>query len=153
MKSKMFKSGFFIGTLILLALLLVGCSASSGPKISIENAWGRASPKVATTGVFYMMIKNEGNEDDRLVAAKSPACGVIELHESYKTDEGAMGMRPVEGGAIEIPAGSQTGLKIGGLHLMCIDKLEEFEAGVILPLTLSFEKSGNIKIDIQIREP
>jgi copper(I)-binding protein len=132
--------------------MLVGCSPSSGPDISIENAWGRPSPKVATAGAFYMMIKNNGSEADKLVAAESPACAVVELHESYKTEEGAMGMRAVEGGTIEVPAKGQAELKMGGLHIMCIEKLEDFEVGAVLPLTLEFEKSGEITIKVDIRE-
>jgi copper(I)-binding protein len=153
MKDNLVKLGFLISILILLGLLLTGCSSSSGPEISVESAWGRPSPKVATAGAFYMLIKNSGSEADNLVAGESPACGVVELHESYLTEEGAMGMRPVEGGSIEIPPGGQAELKMGGLHVMCINKLEDFEVGAVLPLTLSFEKSGDITIDIEIREP
>jgi periplasmic copper chaperone A len=142
--------------LIFMALFstaLTGCqSTPEGPAIDIEGAWGRPSPKVATAGAFYMLIKNEGSQADRLVAGDSSACGVVELHESYKTDEGAMGMRPVENG-IEVPASGQAELKMGGLHIMCIDKLKDFEAGAVLPLTLTFENSGEIEIDIEIREP
>jgi copper(I)-binding protein len=152
MKYSTLKIGLLL-TLLLGVVTLAGCSSSSGPEISIVDAWGRPSPKVATAGAFYMTIKNAGNEDDNLVAGESPACGVVELHESYKTEEGAMGMRPVEGGAIEIPAGGQAELKMGGLHIMCIDKLEEFEAGAVLPLSLKFEKSGDIMIEVEIREP
>ncbi len=153
MKVRNNKIGLLISALVLLGLLLASCSGSSGPEISIENAWGRPSPKVATAGAFYMLLKNNGSEADQLVSGDSPACRVVELHESYLTEEGAMGMRPVEGGAIEVPAGGQAELKMGGLHIMCIDKLEDFEVGAILPLTLSFEKSGDITIDIEIREP
>jgi copper(I)-binding protein len=64
-----------------------------------------------------------------------------------------MGMRPAEGGEIEIPAGSETELKMGGLHIMCIDKLEEFEVGAVLPLTLTFEKNGEMDLEVEIREP
>jgi hypothetical protein len=152
MKVRTFKIGLFISSLI-LTLILAGCATSSGPEISIENAWGRPSPKVATAGAFYMQIKNNGSEADNLVAGDSPACGVVELHESYMTEEGAMGMRPVEGGAIEVPAGGQAELKMGGLHIMCINKLEDFELGAVLPLTLEFEKSGEMTIDVEIREP
>ena len=121
---------FMIFSLIVIGLSIVACSSSSDPIISIENAWGRPSPKVASAGAFYMLIKNVGGQDDKLIAGSSPACGVVELHESYKTEEGAMGMRPVEGGAIEVPAGDQTELKMGGLHIMCIDKLEDTIIGM-----------------------
>lgn len=139
--------------IILLATIIAACqSAPEGPAISVEGAWGRPSPKIATAGAFYMLIKNDGSEADNLEAAESSACGVVELHESYKTDEGAMGMRPVETG-IEVPAGGEAVLKMGGLHIMCIDKLEDFEVGAVLPLTLNFEKSGEIEMEIEIREP
>ncbi len=142
-----------LGITLFLAIGLAACqSTAEGPNISIEGAWGRPSPKVATAGAFYMLIKNGGSETDTLIAGESSACGVVELHESYKTEEGAMGMRPVEGG-IEIPAGGQAELKMGGLHIMCIDKLEDFEVGAVLPLTLTFEKSGEISIEIEIKEP
>jgi len=153
MKNSTIKIGLLIGSLMLLALFLVGCASSSAPEITIEDAWGRPSPKVATAGAFYMLIKNSDSEADKLVAGESPACGVVELHESYLTEEGAMGMRPVEGGGIEVPAGGQAELKTGGLHIMCINKLEDFTVGAILPLTLSFEKIGEITIDVEIREP
>ena len=56
----------------MLGLLLAGCASSSGPEISFENAWGRPSPKVATAGAFYMLIKNKGSEADKLIAAEIP---------------------------------------------------------------------------------
>jgi hypothetical protein len=36
---------------------------------------------------------------------------------------------------------------------MCIDKLEDFTEGAVLPLSLIFEKSGEIAFDIDIRQP
>jgi copper(I)-binding protein len=153
MNNKRLEISFWSSALTLLILLIAGCSSTSGPDISIENAWGRPSPKVATVGAFYLLIKNDGNEEDKLITGQSPACGVVELHESYMTEDGAMGMRPVEGGFIEVPAGGEAELKMGGLHIMCIEKLEEFTVGAILPLTLIFEKSGEMTIDIEIREP
>lgn len=147
------KSSLWIGVLSLLGLLLVGCKSSSGPEISVEDAWGRPSPKVATAGAFYMLVKNNGGKADKLIGGESPACGTVELHESYMTEEGAMGMHPVEGGFIEIPANGEVELKIGGLHIMCIEKLEDFEPGAVLPVTLKFEITGDLPINVEIQEP
>jgi copper(I)-binding protein len=153
MQKSALKIGIFIGTLLIFSVILIGCKTSSDSNINIENAWGRPSPKVATAGAFYMLIKNKSGEPDKLLSAESSACGFVELHESYMTEEGAMGMRLVENGFIEIPAGGEVELKMGGLHIMCINKLADFEVGAVLPLTLNFEKSGELSIDIEIREP
>lgn len=142
------------GIAFTLTFVLAACQAgSNGPDIVIEDPWGRPSPKVATAGAFYMVIKNNGGEADRLVGAISPSCQTVELHESYDKGDGVMGMRQVEGGAIEIPAGGQAELKMGGLHIMCIDKLDDFEEGATLSLALDFEKSGGKTIEIKIRQP
>jgi copper(I)-binding protein len=134
------------------AMLLSACrgGTSAGKAITVEGAWGRPSPKVAEAGAFYMVIRNTGQEADRLVGAESPACGMTELHESVMNDQGVMEMRPVTGG-IEIPAGGQVELKVGGLHVMCMQKKADFQPGTRIPLTLQFEKAGDIALEIEIR--
>ncbi|GAB4543969.1 MAG: copper chaperone PCu(A)C [Anaerolineales bacterium] len=142
---------------LLGALFLSACGGaaqtSGGATITVSEAWGRPSPKEAMAGAFYMKIKNSGGEADKLLGAKTDACGMVELHESYMTQEGAMGMRPVEGGVIEIPAGGEVELKVGGLHVMCMQKNDSmFTAGSKINLTLKFEKAGDIPVSVEIRE-
>ncbi len=139
--------------MLVVMAVLAACQKASGPQIQVEGAWGRPSPKVATAGAFYMTLRNTGNEDDALIGASSDACGTVELHESFKTPEGAMGMRPVEGGKIVIPAGQTVELKMGGLHIMCIDKKVDFTPGTKVKLVLHFEKSGDMPIEVEIRQP
>jgi copper(I)-binding protein len=136
---------------IVVATTTVSCGGDTG--IEISDAWGRPSPTVATTGAFFMTIKNSGAEDDALINASSPACGTVELHESYMNDQGAMAMRPVEGSKITIPAGGSAVLEQGGLHVMCIDKIEDFTEGAELELTLQFQNAGDMTLNVEIREP
>ena len=142
-----------LGIVALLVLILAACQTSSGPEITVEGVWGRPSPKVATAGAIYMVIKNSGGVADKLLSASSKSCGTVELHESYDKGDGVMGMRVVLGGYIEIPAKSEVELKMGGLHIMCIEKLDDFEQGAVLSLTLEFEKSGTKTVDVEIRQP
>jgi periplasmic copper chaperone A len=43
-------------------------------------------------------------------------------------------------------------LKAGGLHIMCMDKKQDFASGIHFPLTLEFEKSGEITVQVNIRQ-
>ncbi|MBI5933313.1 MAG: copper chaperone PCu(A)C [Chloroflexi bacterium] len=139
--------------LILAALALSACAPKAGgAQIRVEDAWGRPSPAAASAGAFYMTIYNDGSEADTLLSATSPACMMAELHESYMMDNGAMGMRPVEGGSIEIPAGGSAELKVGGLHVMCMDKMADFKTGDTYQITLKFEKAGEIVVDVEIKD-
>lgn len=139
--------------IVLVTFAVSACQpAASGPQITVEGVWGRNSPKVATSGAFYMVIHNNGAEADKLLSAASPACMMVELHESYMMDNGAMGMRPVEGGSIEIPAGGSVELKVGGMHVMCMEKMSDFNIGDKYEITLKFEKAGEIVVEAEIKE-
>ncbi len=149
---KRFKTRWAVAALALAATIgTVACSEDAG--IEISDAWGRPSPSVATAGAFFMTITNNGAEDDALVAATSPACGTVELHESFMNEEGAMAMQPVPGGEITLPAGGSVVLEPGGLHVMCIDKLQDFTEGADLELTLRFQNADDTTFDVEIREP
>ena len=140
--------------LFLVLLITVGCTASGGNKgeIEIENVWGRSSPMVAQNGAFYMNVTNNTGEDDELMAGKTDACGTVELHEMYMKENDMMGMRQVPGGTIPVPAGETVELKVGGLHVMCIDKQAAFEVGDKIPITLEFANAGEMTVTADIRE-
>ncbi len=140
--------------LLLIFLMTVGCNSANGTsgEMEIENIWGRNSPKVAQNGAFYMTITNNSGIDDELVGARSEACGVVELHEMYMMENDVMGMREVPGGTIPVPDGETVELKVGGLHVMCIDKQTAFEVGDEIPITLEFTNAGPMDLMIEIRE-
>lgn len=148
------KATFLLAMLLLLALgfTAVACGSSTDESITVTDPWGRTSPVAAENGAFYMMLTNNGSEDDTLLAASTDACGMVELHEMYDKGEGVMGMRPVEGGSIPVPAGGSAELKPGGLHVMCMMKQVDFEAGTEIPLTLTFENAGELEVTAEIRD-
>jgi hypothetical protein len=139
-------------------LMLAACAptasapAAAGPKISVESVWGRSSPKVVDAGAFYVTIKNAGTVADKLIGAKSEACGKLEFHETVDKGGGMMEMQPIAGQMIEIPAGGTVDLKPGGMHMMCMMKKADFATGTKLPLTLVFEKSGEMKLEAEIKD-
>jgi periplasmic copper chaperone A len=138
--------------LLWMSLLVSACQSASGPAIQVEEAWGRSSPMDASLGAIYMKILNTGDQNDTLLSASSAACGVIELHETLMEGD-IMKMRPVGEGGIPIPAKGTVELKTGGLHIMCIDKQQDFSTGAKIPLTLQFEVSGVIDLQVEIRNP
>ena len=141
------RSSIAIAAVIALGLLAAGVVA--GPKIAVQDVWARPLPPVVESAELYMVIRNVGNDPDRLISASSPACGMMMLYERFRTAKGTMSMR--ETGPIMIPAGQQVELKVGGHHLMCMERKPEFKAGVTFPLTLKFEKSGDVKVQLTIQ--
>lgn len=116
--------------------------------IRVEDAWARASLGQARNGAAYMIVHATGAQPDRLVAASSPAAGKVELHNHIMAGNVAQ-MRPVD--AIEIVPGSPTVLQPGGLHVMLLDLRAPLQAGHSFPVTLRFERAGEVQIQVEIR--
>ena len=78
---------------------LAGCGGSGS--IAVSDAWARPSMGMDRAGAAYLVIANEGDEDDVLLGATSPAAATVEVHETTMEGDGSMAMRPIEslGGA------------------------------------------------------
>jgi hypothetical protein len=119
--------------------------AAQERKIAVEGAWARAS--VGRNGAAFVTLVNRSDTDDRLVAAKSDVSPRAELH-THLMDGNVMRMRPVD--AIPVPAGETVMLKPGGLHVMFIGLNKKLVEGESFPLTLVFEKAGEIEVTVPI---
>lgn len=138
---------------VLIALLSAcgGQATEDAAGLSVDNVTANLTLPT-DTGAVYMQIHNGTEQDDALLGATIPGCGVIELHEVIMEND-IMQMRPVEGGRIIIPAGETVELKRGGLHVMCIGKSGDFVVGGTVPVTLEFENAGPIEVTAAIIDP
>ena len=137
-------------TLLASAALLLALSAA-GPAIAqtapkVEGAWAR--PTVAGQAGGGGFLKITSATADRLISASAPISKSVELH-TMQMDGDVMRMREIP--AIELPAGQTVELKPGGLHVMFIGLTQTLDNGASFPLTLRFEKAGEVKIDVQVR--
>lgn len=114
--------------------------------LDVSGAFIRAAPKVPT-GAGFLTIKNTGKQDDKLVAASANISKSVELHTHIKDGE-IMRMRQVQ--SIAVPAGGAAELKPGGDHIMFIDLTAALKEGDKVPVTLTFEKAGQVKIEMPV---
>lgn len=134
------------------AITLLSLSASAhdykAGDLTLNHPWTRATPPNAKAGGGFVEIVNSGTEADRLLAANSGAAAKVEIHEMAVND-GVMTMRPVEGG-LEIPAGETVALKPGGYHIMFMGLNEAFVEGTRIPVVLTFEKAGEVAVELAV---
>lgn len=138
----------FGSLLVLVSFLAIGCRSPEG--ISINEAWGRPSPRSAANAAFYMNIQNHGPEMVSLLGADIKICGSTELHESIIDENGVMRMEQID--RIVIPAGSTVQLKPGGLHIMCIERQAELQPGDSINITLEFLNLAFFAVEATIRD-
>lgn len=127
-----------------LALLLWSTSAFS--QLSIDGPWARATPPGAKLAAGYLTVVNAGAAD-RLLGASSPAAERVEMHVTLK-DGDILRMRQVRD--FEVPANGRLELKPAGGHLMFVGIKWPFRDGEKVPVTLRFERAGELKVELAI---
>ena len=116
--------------------------------ITVSAAWTRQTPPGAKVAGGYLTLTNKGTEPDRLIGGMAAFAGRVEIHEMAVTD-GVMRMAPVEGGLV-VPPGGTVVLKPGGFHVMFMDLRESPQEGDTVPVTLTFERAGDILVEMPV---
>lgn len=101
------------------------------------------------TGAF-MVLKNTGDKDVKLVKAENSASKITELH-THINEGGVMKMRPVP--AVDIKARGEAVLKPGGLHVMLIDLKGPMKEGDKVAITLGFDDGSSKQFEAPVKKP
>lgn len=140
-------------TLLSLTLLLPALFAQAHEyevgQLHIDHPWSREMPPVAPTAAAYFVVHNKGNEADRLVRVSTPVAGKAELHEHVHAD-GVMKMQQVQD--VAIPAGGEVKFEPMGYHVMLFNLQQQAKDGERFPLTLTFEKAGDVEVEVAVQK-
>jgi len=138
-----------LATLVLIGLpLLVSGHGYRLGNITIRHPWAAPTDAVATIGTGYLVLRNKGAQDDKLLSALTEIADGAELHFSFEKG-GVLKTLPTRG--IAIPAGQETRLEPGGPHLLFTGLRKPLEEGQGFPLTLQFEHAGTITVDMFVQ--
>ncbi len=107
-----------------------------------------AMPGSDATGAVYFVLVNDGGEADTLVGATSDVASQAQVHETRIEGDVAQ-MVPVP--RLEIPAHGRVEFTPGGYHVMLVGLTRDLKVGETFQLTLQFEKSGAITLDVPIQ--
>ena len=117
-------------------------------QVTVKDPWVRATVPAMKSTAAYMQITSA--KDARLVEAKSPVAGVVEVHEMIM-EKDVMKMRAVKG--LDLPAGKTVELKPGGYHVMLMDLKGQVKDGDMVPLTLVVEGKDGKRQTLELKVP
>lgn len=116
--------------------------------LQLSAPWVRASVPGQVNGAGYVKIDSKAAQPDRLLSATTSGVNRVELHTIIHENNVAK-MRQVSG--IDVPAGGGVQLMPGAYHIMFLGLQEPFKAGAVVPVTLKFEKAGEVKVDFEVK--
>ena len=139
----------------LILALFISCSSDREPanqslsgEMEIKKSWMR-SAEANTNSAGYLSIINGTAETDTLLSVSTDAFEAAEVHESYETDDGLIGMRPAKN--MSIASGDSLVLKPGGMHIMLMNAQNKLTESDSVNIYFSFKKAGDKTIKIPVR--
>lgn len=162
--------------LFIVALVLL--AACGEGRWHTHEAWARPTAAGGNAAVYFL-LHNATSHDDALLGASSEVAIAVELHHSHLIEAGAGeadhsgdehtgethpmseleaqdlasvgSMQPVE--RIDIAAGHEIQLQPGGYHIMLIGLTKELQVGDHFVVTLHFEHSEDLEIEVHVLAP
>jgi copper(I)-binding protein len=129
-------------------LLSFAVISTASAQVAVKEPWVRATvPAQKATGAFMQINAAKGA---RLVEARSPVAGLVEIHEMAMVDN-VMKMRAIPG--LDLPAGKSVDLKPGGYHVMLMDLKGQIKEGDSVPITLVMEGADKKRSTIEVKAP
>ncbi|MDH4059357.1 MAG: copper chaperone PCu(A)C [Aquincola sp.] len=128
-----------------LATALSLAATVSFAQVKAEAAWARPTVVGQQGGGGYLSLTSPAA--DRLLGGSTPVARRFELHTMAMKGD-VMEMRQLD--AIELPAGRKVDFKPGGLHVMFIGLKAPLKVGDKVPVTLKFEKAGELKVVFEV---
>jgi copper(I)-binding protein len=137
----------------LLAILLLA-AATLAPTAGLSHSHKRKNLEIvhphtfempgksATTALVFMVIRNTGKTPERLMSASTPRAAKVDLAAG---DAGAA--------AFTVQPGKSLVLGPKGGHLVLTGVKGTFSAYDDFKMTLVFEKSGRMAVDVMVEEP
>lgn len=116
--------------------------------LHISGYWTRAMLPGQKVGGGYLVVTNNGSDNDRLLTVSTPHTDRAEIHEMKMVDD-VMKMRKLEDG-LAVPAGETVVLEPGGFHLMFMAVGTPFKEGEMVPVTVTFERAGDVDLMLPV---
>lgn len=150
MKSKM------LAVFSALVLLFSGSLMAGGhghhhktdAELAAHNAWVRLVPPVSNISAAYMMLHNNGGQDQVISGATSPVAADVEVHETSMKD-GVMRMSEAKN--LTVPAAGHIMMKPGGYHIMLINLKRPLKEGELVPITINFQSGQALTLEAPVK--
>jgi len=140
-------ASFIAGASLAFASTLTCAHGYKLGAIAIGHPFAQTTLPGQPNGGAYLKLDNQGGAD-KLLSASTPVSKSVEMHMT-SMDGDVMRMRQVD--AIELPANKVVELKPGATHLMLLGLKAPLKEGESFPLTLKFEKAGEVVVDVKVQ--
>ena len=130
-------------------LLITGCAEEQQPTVHNEIVERVRPAAQGGTTAAYFVYENTYPGADTLRVLRSDIAEFIQVHETYKTEDGMMGMREQQ--EIVVPEGEVVEFGQGGLHVMLISLKNELAEGDSVTIEMKWSGAGQVQKKLPVQ--
>jgi periplasmic copper chaperone A len=127
-------------------MVILGAALAASPRVEVQSPWIRLFP-TGNTITAYFTISNPSEEPDRLLAVTTPIASRAGL---YRTQWHVLSVSYQAVDALIVAGYGRLKLRPGGYFVRIEGAVRPFTVGERLPLTLKFERSGQIDVSARV---
>ena len=133
-------------SVLVIVVLLSGCSAPATEGVQVRDAWARPAPQGGNGAVYFSI---HSSAEDELVGITSDVAEAAEMHESMMSGD-VMQMHQLH--SVPLPAGEEVLFEPGGLHIMLVSLRQDLKTGDELEITLQFKNYQDVQLNVLVRD-
>jgi len=138
-----------IRTVFIAFILLFISPLLTATDLVIENAWIREAPPVSQVQAAYVTLKNNNENDIKVISATSSDFKRIEFH-TTTLENGLMRMQ--QQAAIHITAKNEVKLEPEGMHMMLFNPNKPLRAGEKINIDFTFSDGRSITFPFTVKK-
>ena len=123
--------------------------APASPALKITDAYFYMPPTGTDTVALYMTVTNDGTTDDKLLKASVIGTSGSEIDDVKTDKKGVQTMVKLD--AAPVPAKKTVKLEPDRLHIMLTGMKGVIQAGMKLPMLVTFDKAGAVMSTVEIK--
>jgi copper(I)-binding protein len=131
-----------------VAAVIAAMAEAHAGNVMVSGAFARASATpTAKAGAVYFTLHNEATTPDKLTGIATDAAQSAMIHENVE-ENGVVSMRHMM--ELRIAPNATVKLDPKKLHVMLMGLKAPLKKGDHISLTLTFEKAGQVKVDVPV---
>lgn len=139
-----------LGIFFLLGILMItSCAEESQPGAENEVVERVRPAAQGGTTAAYFMHENTSSKSDTLVFIRAEIAEITQVHETYETEDGMMGMREQE--QVVVSSGENIEFRQGGLHVMLISLKNELVDGDSVTIDMKWSNAGLVQKKLPVQ--
>ena len=135
--------------ILFMLLMLLTFQAAQAADLVVENAWVRLSPPVAQSTAAYVVIRNTGSENVKMIAVSCDVAASVSLHSMHMNGKRMVMSQIPE---MEIPANGEVQLTPGGSHVMLMGLKYPLKEGQMVEIVFHLSNGEALTVMAPVRD-